>query len=160
MCAFDRWAFCPTRTIVRKLGSSGIKPLRSSTPWRSSLDVTLRVPFQPPTTFQMTVRSRGKPALIINSNIASAVGSSLFREMKPDPAPAIDVIRPGFSKRNRTSALQPPSNGSKSGNSRLGCKFLSAVTYFLSGAKWGAWSISRRKAAFSGERSERATSTL
>ena len=39
---------------------------------------------------------------------ASAVGSLLFREMKPDPPPATDVIGPGFSNRNKISAFTPP----------------------------------------------------
>ena len=48
---------------------------------------------------------------------ASAVGSSLWIDSKPDPF-AVAVIGPGFSNRNSALTLTPSEAGSKSGTSQ------------------------------------------
>jgi hypothetical protein len=77
---------------------------RLQMPSRSSGAVTFRVPFHHGTTFQIAVTLLGISACRIKLNIASAVGSSLSRLMKPEPArmPDSAVIGPGFSKRKST----------------------------------------------------------
>ena len=128
------WDFCPTKTIVCNFGRSGSRPLSESMPSRSSTDVIPRVPFHPGTMFQVAVRFRGRPAALMKLNVASAVGSSLFREINPEPPPRADVFGPGFSNKKRISAFEPPSNGSKSGNSQSGCALLRFSTNFESAA--------------------------
>jgi len=155
---FTRCAFCSTKTIVRSFGSNGSKSLRAFTPAKSSGAVIFRVPFHPGTTFQMTVRLRDSFASCMKRKVASAVGSSLFREMKPEPLPPFDVIGPGFSNRNRISAAEPPSSGSKSGNSQSGRAVLSLATKSVSGAMCGSRRIAIRSATASAERRERASS--
>ena len=157
--AFARCAFWPTSTAVVSFGSNGSNVRNDATPVCSSAAVTLRVPFHLCTTFHVMVRLRGSPALIMKSKVASAVGSSLLREMKPDPRPPADVIGQGFSNRNRMSASIPPSSGSKSGNSQSEWACRSPATNCASRNMWGAASIWRRAATTACERRDRATSS-
>gem|GEM_PF-2147334 len=51
------------------------------------------------------------PASFINVNIASAVGSSLFLEINPEPLCFAEVIGPGFSNKNNILLLYPHQKG-------------------------------------------------
>lgn len=117
-CCAARCALPPTRTMTFNSGKSAIKPLMASIPCPSSSLVIRRVPFHHGTAFQRTVDRRGTPAPRIKLKIASAVGSSLSRETKPEPvrpSRSSSVIGPGFSNKKSARAPTPPSAGSKSG---------------------------------------------
>ncbi len=57
------------------------------------------------------VRLRSRPTARFSSKKFFAVSSGLLREMNPEAT----AFGPGASRRNRTSASVPPSQGSKSG---------------------------------------------
>ena len=60
------------------------------------------------TMFHVTVRVWSIPACWLSKKKFFAVSSGLLREMNPD----VTAFGPGASKRNRHSALIPPSRGS------------------------------------------------
>lgn len=99
-----RRACLPTSNIVATLGRRASSSPSSATPLWRSCDVIFRVPFQPGIRFHRTVRLRGISAIAIKLNSAAAVGSSLFREINPEPGPLAEVIGPGFSRRKSKSA--------------------------------------------------------
>jgi len=86
-------------------------------PPRNSSALIARMQFHHGTVFHIAVTRRSSPAFCMKWKVASAVGSSLSREMKPEPGlsrlRSIDVIGPGFSNKNSTCARSPPSIGSK-----------------------------------------------
>ena len=137
-------AFCPTKTTARNFGRRLIISLTRLTPALSSEPVTFLFPFHQGITFQMIVCSRGIPAVRMKLNVASAVGSSLFLLMKPDPRRLsdllLDVIGPGFSKRNRARASMPPSRGSNWGTSPYPI-FRNVSAYSVKDTMCGAASI-------------------
>lgn len=119
-CCLARAALRPTKTMALRHGNNFKRYFSCSSPSRRWTALSAIVRSHQGITFQSAVASRGIPIILIKQKVFAAVWSSLLRLIKPEPLPDAEVIGPGFSKRNKTSALSPPSSGSKSGTSTPG----------------------------------------
>ena len=108
-------AFFPTSTTNLRRGSSARSSARCCLADPRSRPVAGRMrcssPMYQGMAFHITVRERCSPASTLTSKKFLAVSSGLLRDTKPAPI----ALLPGASRRNRHSALTPPSIGSKSG---------------------------------------------
>ncbi len=103
-------AWPPTSTTAFKFGNNLSNSAKFSNPARRSAALILSVPFHPGMTFHNTTLLHAIPASTMKVKMAFAVGSSLLREMMPEPTTfdVGEVIGPGFSSRNNRSASTPP----------------------------------------------------
>ena len=112
-------ALRPTSTIILSRGSKSRSRVSEEEPEVRSKLLAGRIldslPIYHGTIFHTTDRLRGIPACAVNSKKFFAVSSGLLREIKPERI----ALAPGASSKNRTSAVTPPSHGSKSGMDAL-----------------------------------------